>query len=54
MNLWRELTKEEELEFRKWARENYKLGEPVDALWHPVVRDEINKMAYEALGLKED
>ena len=38
--MFRELTNKEAIEFRKWARENYDLGEPISNLWHPIVRDE--------------
>ena len=39
-SLHRELTAEEEVEFRGWARENYRPGEPIDPMWHPVVKEE--------------
>lgn len=36
---------------RRWARENWKMGASVSALWHPIVRDEIEliKSEYPAL-----
>jgi len=37
---YRELDENEEKEFRKWARDNYISGDPVKAVWHPVVRNE--------------
>ena len=35
-------------EFREWARENWRPGDPVDPVWHPVVRDECRTMLEEA------
>ncbi|KKL58787.1 hypothetical protein LCGC14_2221890 [marine sediment metagenome] len=40
MVLFRVLTAEEEAKFRKWARDNYKLLEPINGVWHPVVQAE--------------
>lgn len=37
---FRQLTPEEETAFRKWARDNYPTGAPINPLWHPVVRAE--------------
>lgn len=41
---FRELDKKEEKEFRQWARDNYKKGDEIKPIWHPVVRDECNKI----------
>jgi hypothetical protein len=41
---FRKLEAEEERSFRQWARENYKPGDPIMGLWHPVVRDECEAM----------
>jgi len=38
------LDKKEEEEFRQWARDNFVKGKPASAAWHPVVRDEWNKL----------
>ena len=38
--LFRTLDAVEEQAFRQWARENFRRGDEVDPLWHPVVRDE--------------
>lgn len=38
--LFRDLSTEEEVTFRQWARENYSADTEVSPLWHPVVRDE--------------
>ena len=47
MKLFRELEKEEEERFRKWARKNYEPLEPISGVWHPVVQDECRKMNQE-------
>tara|TARA_Y100001951_G_scaffold31361_1_gene24535 strand:- start:17 stop:613 length:597 start_codon:yes stop_codon:yes gene_type:complete len=44
--LFRDLNEAEEKEFRQWARDNYKAGDPIDTVWHPVVQDECKKMKY--------
>jgi len=38
--LFRDLTEKEALEFRQWARDNYKEQDPIKGIWHPVVQDE--------------
>ncbi len=42
--LFRELTPNEEVEFRKWARENHAPFEPIQGVWHWVVQDECVQM----------
>lgn len=37
-------TSEEEVQFREWARENYKVGQEIKSTWHPVVQDECLKI----------
>lgn len=44
MSFFRELSPAEEQEFRQWARDNYTPGAEQSPLWHPVVRDECNKI----------
>lgn len=46
MNMFKEIAKgsEEEKEFRRWARENYKLHTPINGVWHPLVQDECVRM----------
>jgi len=44
MKLWKELTAEEEVSFRKWARENYKPYDEISGVWHPVVQEECVKI----------
>ena len=41
---FRDLSAEEEADFRKWARSNYTPGDAINPLWHPVVQDECAKM----------
>jgi hypothetical protein len=48
MKLHRDLTPEEEAEFRQWARENYTPFSAVQGIWHPVVQDECQKINKEA------
>ena len=42
--IWRTLNDKEVEEFRQWARDNHKPGNPVNDLWHPVVREECKKI----------
>lgn len=44
MNLFRKLTPKEESKFKAWARSNYKPGEPIEGIWHPVVQEECVQM----------
>lgn len=43
-SLFRDLTADEVQEFRQHARENYVVGTPINDLWHPVYREECQKM----------
>jgi len=47
MSIWRELSPEEEKEFRQAARKNYKPFSDLDPLWHPVYTDECVKINVE-------
>jgi hypothetical protein len=40
MDIRRELSPEEEGEFRQWARDNWTIGDDINPTWHPIVRDE--------------
>lgn len=59
MELFKELTEEEEYEYRLWARDNWPFregmcwnDEPKNA-WHPVVQEECKRMNNEfKLGLR--
>jgi len=49
------LTPEEEKEFRGWITENQPTPTPINAIYHPVVRDEIcNFMIKHYTQLKEE
>lgn len=37
---FRRLSSEGEKRFRQWARDNYKVGEEISIVWHPVVKNE--------------
>lgn len=49
LNLHKKLTPEEEVEYRAWARENWRTGSSINITWHPIVLDEIQKISIEAL-----
>ena len=40
MKMFRDLSEDEEREFRAWARSNYEKFTPIKGIWHPVVQDE--------------
>ncbi|NIN00479.1 MAG: hypothetical protein GTO24_21075 [candidate division Zixibacteria bacterium] len=42
--VFRELSPEEELEFRQWAHDNWSVGDEINSTWHPVVQDECRKI----------
>lgn len=42
--LFRELSEDEKVSFRAWARENYTPLEPIKGIWHPVVQEECAKI----------
>ncbi len=42
--LFKQLTEEEEEEFREWARENYEPLSEIKGIWHPVVQAECVKI----------
>ena len=44
MDIWRDLRKFEEEEFRQWARDNWKPNIIPNPLWHPVIIDEWKKL----------
>lgn len=50
MKLFRELSEDEKAEFRAWARENYKRGEPISGIWHPEAQAECVRMNAEGGG----
>jgi hypothetical protein len=42
--LFRDLAKEEEKEFRQWARENYRPYDDIKGIWHWAVQEECVKI----------
>ena len=46
--MFRLLNKQEEAEFRLWARRNYTIGSEISEVWHPVVQDECRRMCEES------
>jgi hypothetical protein len=50
--LFSELSDEEEARFRQWAREH--IGTKPDPLFHPVVNDELKKIANARSGLERN
>ena len=42
--LFRKLTKQEEIEFKQWARENYTPLSEISGVWHPIVQDECRRI----------
>lgn len=51
--MFKQLTTEEEVLFRKWARDNYKVCSDISGMWHPVVADECVKMNSEGIEPKK-
>jgi len=47
-SIHRKLDEKEEKEFRQWARNNYKVGDEIPVLWHPVTVNECKKMNKES------
>lgn len=45
--MFRLLNKQEEAEFKLWARRNYTIGTEISEVWHPVVQDECRRMCEE-------
>lgn len=48
MNIFRKLNEQEEVEFRQWARDNFRVGTEISSLWHPVAVAECEVMNSEA------
>lgn len=45
--MFRFLSKEEEVTFKRWARDNYTPFTEISELWHPVVQDECRRICEE-------
>ena len=62
MLIFRELNDKEQQEFRKWARDNYKLGSEINSVWHPIVikecelmnKEKRNSIAQDMFGVNYD
>lgn len=48
MNLFKQLTEQEVIEFKQWARDNYEPLTEINGLWHPVIQQECKVMNEEA------
>lgn len=46
-DFFRKLSPSETVEFRKWARDNWKAGCAIESIWHPVIQAECAKMLEE-------
>lgn len=44
---FRKLTIEEEATFRRWARDNYRPGDPINGAWHPILQREATDINHE-------
>ena len=42
--IFKKLSPEEAEHYRKWARDNYEAGNDINILWHPVVREECERI----------
>jgi hypothetical protein len=53
-SFFRVLNKDEDVEMRRWARENYTPGDEINPLWHPVVRYECERINEDLAQKGED
>ena len=53
MNLFRELTPTEAVEFKVWARQNYEPLTEIKGIWHPVIQAECALINDETYGRGE-
>lgn len=47
MGIWRTLSDEEKLDFKNWARSQFKSGDTINPTWHPVVQQECQEINME-------
>jgi len=47
-SFFRELSSVEEKDFKKWARDNFKVSDEIEEVWHPIVKRECLIMQLEA------
>jgi hypothetical protein len=52
VNMYCDLTPEEEAEFRQYMRDAYTPGAKINPVWHPVCRDECERMNQESIALR--
>ena len=45
-----ELSPEQQVAFKQWARDNYKPGADINAMWHPVVQYECQQIILRCLS----
>tara|TARA_R110002020_G_scaffold75827_8_gene192666 strand:+ start:1620 stop:1940 length:321 start_codon:yes stop_codon:yes gene_type:complete len=43
-SIFRKLSNKEAQKFQEWAQENWKVGDKVRSIWHPVVQEECAKI----------
>ena len=43
-SFFRQLDENEAEQFRQWARDNYRPGDAISEVWHPIVRKECQKI----------
>lgn len=48
MQLFKDLTRQEETEFRTWAKENYVPFNDIKGIWHPIIQDECRRINEQA------
>ena len=48
MQLFKDLTCQEETEFRTWAKENYVPFNDIKGIWHPIIQDECRRINEQA------
>ena len=53
MSIFKNLTPEEEQQYRQWARDNYEPLSEICGVWHPVVQDECATINKE-VGIDQD
>jgi len=48
MKLFKDFTRQEEIEFRTWAKENYVPFNDIKGIWHPIIQDECRRINEQA------
>jgi len=52
MSLYRKLSIEEVKEFKQWSRDNYIPFTKINSAWHPIIKEECEKINEENLNKK--